>query len=314
MNFQDKWSAVLSSDSLVWAAIFDVVVPLSGLGVWFDGLGVWLDCLGVCVLLGVIGEWLFLLVMLYFFFFSCFLGEPSRDILSFKTVKFVVIMVLSFSVSSSILRLWMMSEQLDISFLTTLACLPEDITFRIFTFCGLQEILAMDTACWLTRTLVWCYIRRVWSFDLRFKLWFSDVRSFQRMLCRCRAIVSGSLALQFFHRVHYPNSDMDIYVHHAGIKVVTNWIAGEGYVLSSGRGGSDVMPPHIQDVSMDVYHANSTFITAIMNYDKHEVHWNGTIRRRRVQVIGVSVHPLQHILHEYHSSRFIPLCVCKYVC
>ena len=43
-------------------------------------------------------------------------------------------------------------------------------------------------------------------------------------------LISGSIALQFFERMFYPESDLDIYVEIRYYKVIVSWLIGIGYI------------------------------------------------------------------------------------
>lgn len=197
-----------------------------------------------------------------------------------------------------------LSQSLDKSFLTLIACLPNDVIFRILSFCGIKDLLVLNSTCWLTRVLVKFYIRHVWSFDLRFRVWFHDVRGFQRLLRLHRAVVSGSLAVQFFDRVYYPEGTLDIYVYHTNIRYIAEWMASEGYILAYGNIRPDIKKC-LRTKSIEPYreNLNGTSITVVLNYYKHEVFWDSTPHTRRIQIIGVECHPVRHILQEFHTSK-----------
>lgn len=52
---------------------------------------------------------------------------------------------------------------------------------------------------------------------------------FQRLQGETGALISGSVALQFFDRTHYGTSDLDIYVNHHYILVVHEFLLSAGY-------------------------------------------------------------------------------------
>ncbi|PPQ81645.1 hypothetical protein CVT26_013896 [Gymnopilus dilepis] len=160
----------------------------------------------------------------------------------------------------------------DATFFSSIACLPDAVIYRLFSFVQLEQLILLSKTCWLTRYLVRFYSIRAWSFYGFFRRWFTDSRAFQRMLERTRAVISGSQVVQFFDRAYYPESDLDIYVQY-GFR-----LGGVSRRSSSGP------------------------ITRILNLEKDETLWDGTTIRKRIQIIGLDVQPLNHILFEFHST------------
>ena len=181
---------------------------------------------------------------------------------------------------------------LDITFITSILCLPEHLIFRVLSFCSIEQLLALQSASWITRCLARFYTGRVWNFESRFSLWFSDPRIFQNMLYQCHGVVSGSQALQFFDRTYYPDSDMDIYVHHSQVAKLSSWVIREGYALQSGSARQDIVQIYLA-ASRARGHARSTSITLVLSYVKEETHWNGTTRCRKIQLIGLDMPLMQ---------------------
>ena len=49
-------------------------------------------------------------------------------------------------------------------------------------------------------------------------------------------LISGSIALQFFERVFYPESDLDLYVEIRYYKTIASWLISIGYIYESRPG------------------------------------------------------------------------------
>ncbi|TFK63309.1 hypothetical protein BDN72DRAFT_803392 [Pluteus cervinus] len=59
----------------------------------------------------------------------------------------------------------------------------------------------------------------------------TDVLGFRFLQAQTRTVISGSSALQFFERVYYPESDLDIYVEARRVEPVAEWLTYAGYEL-----------------------------------------------------------------------------------
>jgi len=61
--------------------------------------------------------------------------------------------------------------------------------------------------------------------------YFTDdqILHFRQLQAMTGMIISGSTALQFFERVLYPDSDLDLYVEHLYMRHVALWLASVGY-------------------------------------------------------------------------------------
>lgn len=117
--------------------------------------------------------------------------------------------------------------------------------------------------------------------------------------------MSGSQAQQFFDRTYYAKSDMDIYAYHSEVHRISMWLITQGYSRSTGftRG----------DFSRRCYVASEgsertvyplTSMSVLINHDKYEELWDGTKRKLRIQLIGLDVDPVHHILYGFHSSGY----------
>ncbi|KDR81282.1 hypothetical protein GALMADRAFT_208065 [Galerina marginata CBS 339.88] len=189
-------------------------------------------------------------------------------------------------------------------FFTAIACLPQRLIIRIFSFLTIQQLLFLSEVSWETRALVHIYVARAWSFQLNFRPWFRNTSAFQELLNRCEALVSGSHALQFFDRSYYPGSDMDIYVLHAQVKSVASWVYRQGYrVIPNAQvrlADPNKFAYPVTTISPKSRKGSS--ITTVVNFIRREIYWDGAVNEKHVQVIGLRVDPILHILYEFHST------------
>ncbi|KIJ50912.1 hypothetical protein M422DRAFT_158739 [Sphaerobolus stellatus SS14] len=91
-----------------------------------------------------------------------------------------------------------------------------------------SALIRVSRTCRLARGAVKDYSRRAYSInDLR--RFFADPIGFRSLQARTGALISGSQALQFFERVRWPASDLDIYVWPETALEVAALIVKEGY-------------------------------------------------------------------------------------
>ena len=74
------------------------------------------------------------------------------------------------------------------------------------------------------------YVERAFDINRHLEHFFDDPFSFRVLQARTNAVVSGSNALQFFDRTHYPKSDLDLYVSGTQSTLeVCQWLQKNGY-------------------------------------------------------------------------------------
>ncbi|PPQ98377.1 hypothetical protein CVT26_013837 [Gymnopilus dilepis] len=190
-------------------------------------------------------------------------------------------------------------------FESALLRLTKDAVFGLFHEFDLLSLFAVSRTSRLAHGVYTVYKQTVWNPDNHYRRWFHDVASFKELLQQTGGVVSGSFALQFFGRVHYPSSDMDIFLRAAGADDLCNWLREEGYYT---------------DISTDEYaelggSGSSHFARAVMNkstfhdpllgvyaFQKTRTSVGGREEELRVQVIIVDADPVQHIIFDFHST------------
>lgn len=105
-----------------------------------------------------------------------------------------------------------------------------------------------------------------------------------------RLVISGSFALQFFSRITYDSSDMDLYVDSRGRKRVCFFLVNEaGYKFQPTSAQSDDL-----DVAMDPFHwrdneyPNFLGIGTILTFER-----NFKRKSRRIQLMLILEHTIQ---------------------
>ncbi|KAJ7178785.1 hypothetical protein C8R43DRAFT_942385 [Mycena crocata] len=192
------------------------------------------------------------------------------------------------------------------TFEATLLSAPEPLLLRILSFWTVQDIIASDTLSSIFHDIVRYYRTRTWNPDVFFRYWFIDhPSSFRNMLKHCGAIVSGSQMIQFFDRVTYFDSDMDIFLRLGGIHPMTRWLETQGYTF-------DAITPKYTSVSQSVQQALKKKMTlkptlredpinTVYNY-KRFIASTTIIYAQKIQLITVDLNPIRHILFDFHST------------
>ena len=98
----------------------------------------------------------------------------------------------------------------------------------LFSYCSPATILRISRTCRLARLAVLDYSYRAFDIDRLLSRFFRNVTAFRCLQARTGAVVSGSLALQFFDRSYYPDSDCDLYVPYKEAEKIGKWILSAG--------------------------------------------------------------------------------------
>ncbi|KAI0344506.1 hypothetical protein BDW22DRAFT_1326633, partial [Trametopsis cervina] len=139
--------------------------------------------------------------------------------------------------------------------------------------------------------VIQAYIHR--AFDIRRLLtpYFSSVSAFRALQARTGLLISGSVAVQFFARIAYPESDLDLYVEHRWYPVVVDFLRADGYVFVPSERTS---PEESVRAALSLKNACTSWpcFTVLV-----------FVRGKRTIELAVSdVAPLDVILQTYHSS------------
>ncbi|RYP36499.1 hypothetical protein DL768_010932 [Monosporascus sp. mg162] len=119
------------------------------------------------------------------------------------------------------------------------------------------------------------------------------------MLGRSNALISGSFALQFFERVMWPESDLDIVIQTgAGLEEMKGFLIGtEGYKLCS---ETEIMPIASCDDDARLYVKEfQTYVAKPTGADSNQS------SGRKVQLVVTSGPPVQAILRCYYTTALI---------
>ncbi|PPQ83057.1 hypothetical protein CVT26_011788 [Gymnopilus dilepis] len=190
-------------------------------------------------------------------------------------------------------------------FETVLLRLTKDAVFIMFHGFDVRSLFAVARTSKLIHCLYRIYSKSVWDPDTHYGRWFHDVAYFKELLHHTGAVVSGSFALQFFGRLYYPSSDMDIFLRAAGADDFCSWLREEGYYCSADRyeygelaGGEST---HYTKAV-----ANKTSfhdpLLGVYAFKKDITSLSGKGETLCIQIIVVDVDPVQHILFDFHST------------
>jgi len=82
--------------------------------------------------------------------------------------------------------------------------------------------------------MVSSYMRRKHKLENVLGKYFTtdQILRFRHLQATTGMIISGSTALQFFERVVYPESDLDLYVEHRYMRPIALWLASIGYIYT----------------------------------------------------------------------------------
>jgi len=108
---------------------------------------------------------------------------------------------------------------------------------RICWLLPIVDIINLTKTCKVFSNLYGSLIPSQWNVEKRLSHFVRDVISFRCQMASTNALISGSFALQFFHRVYWPASDLDINVHQGSETLESYLCRVEGYTLQRSTDG-----------------------------------------------------------------------------
>ncbi len=91
------------------------------------------------------------------------------------------------------------------------------------------SLLRLSRTCREVQVIVQKYMLEAFDIDRHFSRFFPNPSEFCSLQASTGAIVSGSNALQFFNRSHYPESDLDVYAPVKSCQIISDFMLGLGY-------------------------------------------------------------------------------------
>lgn len=153
-----------------------------------------------------------------------------------------------------------------------------------------------------THDAVSSYIGR--TFQLRRVLgrYFSDddILELRRIQYSTGALISGSTALQFFDRSHYPESDLDIYVGFDGRQDIALWLEEKGYSMKP----NDENPGASLQVVLDQMERELLEDDPVYFGSFNVLEFLKNDGNAKIQLLITSGCPVASIL-KFHSSKYL---------
>ncbi|KAI0684139.1 hypothetical protein BC835DRAFT_1293861 [Cytidiella melzeri] len=175
----------------------------------------------------------------------------------------------------------------------------------IFDNASPRSLLLLSRTCKTALTAVRDYLSRALNINKHLSRYFDDPLAFRCLQARTACLVSGSTALQFFNRVRYPESDLDVYVPLVHHKEVGRWLLEQGYIFQP----NSAQDADFEVAALDEREARETVgaypndyamkgVSAVFTFAKSSSQGEHDLQ---VQVIVASRSPMEVILY-FHST------------
>ena len=115
---------------------------------------------------------------------------------------------------------------------------------RICGYLPIGAIISLTQTCKTFSSLYQNLLPLQWNIDRTLRRFVRDPQALRSQMAKCEALISGSVALQFFERVVWPESDLDIYVEHGShAKAFRKYIKDcEGYKFTHKSNSFELYP------------------------------------------------------------------------
>ncbi|KAH8801880.1 hypothetical protein DL96DRAFT_1475902 [Flagelloscypha sp. PMI_526] len=188
-----------------------------------------------------------------------------------------------------------------------------DVLGCICAFLTGLELILLRRVCKSSLTFVDEYMHRVLTVDRIFSPFFTSqqIVELRRIQAVTNFVVSGSAAVQFFERVGYPNSDLDLYVEERHRSGLTLFIEQSGYefknIPSKSTCISTISLPQsnckkINDEEQNVNSWDGRNAAVALSFEKK----SSFSQPRKIQVIASANNVVTNIL-SFHSSSWVIL-------
>ena len=126
-----------------------------------------------------------------------------------------------------------MSADTDVRVITfSGALLDVDLVLdNIFDFASPGTLFCFKRTCKRAKTAVESYFRRAFNINRHLSQFFDNPHDFRSLQARTCTLISGSNALQFFNRVRYEGSDLDLYAYYEHRLEVGHWLIRNGFAF-----------------------------------------------------------------------------------
>jgi hypothetical protein len=178
---------------------------------------------------------------------------------------------------------------------------PDTTDNYILSCLSPKELFNYRATCQYTNKIFKKYMICAFNVETHLATFFTpdEIPVFRMLQAHDGIIISGSFALQFFARIHYPSSDLDLYVEYRHGFNLCTWLVSQGFICKSssdftkqyiaGRNGSK-LPYNAESYCYNSYGSGSIFtVLTFMRAGK------------QVQVITTKICVMNIILN-YHLS------------
>lgn len=114
--------------------------------------------------------------------------------------------------------------------------LTNDLLYHsIFDDLSPAGLLRLSRTCRTAHASVNAYIASTFNINKLLLRYFPDPIAFRSLQARTAMLISGSTALQFFSRLIYPDSYLDLYIHGGYREEIGRWLLAQSYVYCPNR-------------------------------------------------------------------------------
>lgn len=169
--------------------------------------------------------------------------------------------------------------------------------------CSPDTIVNFSRTCRNAHSAVQSFIHRFYNINKHLTRYFPDPISFRCLQARTGTLISGSSALQFFERLHWDESDLDIYTYYESREEVGSWLLQQGYRFQpNSRQSIDfndaVNEAHLPEDVVESPYRRMKGVSAVYTFLKHDE--TRAPRQLKVQIIVALRCPMDVIL-SFHS-------------
>ena len=171
----------------------------------------------------------------------------------------------------------------------------------LFDNCSAKTLVRLLRTCRKVNDAVREYMGKRYNVDKLLARYFVDTASFRHLQARTGTLISGSTALQFFDRVFYPESDLDIYTPKAWREVVGLFLLKAGYTFARNPAQHPTFESAVSEaqvVDITALYGNFKGVGGVFNFVKTLP--NG--ETLKIQLIVAVRSPIE-IIMRYHSSK-----------
>ena len=121
---------------------------------------------------------------------------------------------------------------------------------RLCSLLPITEIISLTRTCKKFANLYQDLVSGQWNVDRRLRRFVQSPQTFRSRMGQHEVLISGSFALQFFARVLWEESDMDVFIEHgANANAFCEYLSTEeGYILSKSKGIEEYSMLELEEV------------------------------------------------------------------